>query len=72
MTVTPLIFLVELTGIAQVGDMRAVGRVGLKAVVYFEANTIGNAVAAVVVAKWDGEFDPKAWDDSIAQALTAK
>jgi aerobic C4-dicarboxylate transport protein len=35
-------------------------------------NTIGNAVAAVVVAKWDGEFDPKAWDDSVAQAQTAK
>ena len=24
-------------------------------------NTVGNAVAAVVVAKWDGEFDPVAW-----------
>jgi aerobic C4-dicarboxylate transport protein len=24
-------------------------------------NTIGNAVAAVVVAKWDGEFDRQAW-----------
>jgi aerobic C4-dicarboxylate transport protein len=35
-------------------------------------NTIGNAVAAVVVAKWDGEFDPKAWNDSVAQAQTAE
>jgi aerobic C4-dicarboxylate transport protein len=24
-------------------------------------NTIGNAVAAIVVAKWDGEFDRPAW-----------
>jgi aerobic C4-dicarboxylate transport protein len=24
-------------------------------------NVIGNAVAAVVVAKWDGDFDPAAW-----------
>jgi aerobic C4-dicarboxylate transport protein len=24
-------------------------------------NTIGNAVAAIVVAKWDGEFDAAAW-----------
>jgi aerobic C4-dicarboxylate transport protein len=24
-------------------------------------NTIGNAVAAIVVAKWDGEFDRQAW-----------
>jgi aerobic C4-dicarboxylate transport protein len=35
-------------------------------------NTIGNAVAAVVVAKWDGEFDPEAWTESSTQALTAK
>jgi len=27
-------------------------------------NTIGNAVAAVVVAKWDGAFDQKAWADA--------
>jgi aerobic C4-dicarboxylate transport protein len=39
MTITPLIFLVVVTGIAQVGDMRAVGRIGLKALVYFEAVT---------------------------------
>jgi aerobic C4-dicarboxylate transport protein len=31
-------------------------------------NTIGNAVAAIVVAKWDGEFDRQAW----TQSLTAK
>jgi aerobic C4-dicarboxylate transport protein len=29
-------------------------------------NTIGNAVAAVVVAKWDGAFDQKAWADASA------
>ncbi len=39
MTIAPLIFLVVVTGIAQVGDMRAVGRIGLKALVYFEAIT---------------------------------
>ena len=27
-------------------------------------NTIGNAVAAIVVAKWDGEFDAAAWTAS--------
>jgi aerobic C4-dicarboxylate transport protein len=27
-------------------------------------NTIGNAVAAIVVAKWDGEFDAVAWTAS--------
>jgi aerobic C4-dicarboxylate transport protein len=35
-------------------------------------NTIGNAVAAIVVAKWDGEFDSNAWQQSVAQAHTAK
>jgi aerobic C4-dicarboxylate transport protein len=35
-------------------------------------NTIGNAVAAVVVAKWDGEFDSRAWTEATAQAPTAK
>src|SRR5262245_27540967 len=39
MTIAPLIFLVVVTGIAQVGDMRAVGRIGLKALIYFEAVT---------------------------------
>jgi aerobic C4-dicarboxylate transport protein len=34
-------------------------------------NTIGNAVAAIVVAKWDGEFDRDAWTKSI-QTLTAR
>src|ERR1700758_2580821 len=38
-TITPLIFLVVVSGIAQVGDMRTVGRIGLKALIYFEAVT---------------------------------
>jgi aerobic C4-dicarboxylate transport protein len=35
-------------------------------------NTIGNAVAAIVVAKWDGEFDSQAWAESATQTQTAK
>ncbi len=38
-SITPLIFLVVCTGVAQVGDMRKVGRIGLKALLYFEAIT---------------------------------
>lgn len=38
-TITPLIFVVVVSGIAQVGDMRTVGRIGLKALVYFETVT---------------------------------
>jgi aerobic C4-dicarboxylate transport protein len=33
-------------------------------------NTIGNAVAAIVVAKWDGEFDSNAWASVVADPQT--
>jgi aerobic C4-dicarboxylate transport protein len=52
MTITPLIFLVVVTGIAQVGDMRSVGRIGLKALVYFEAVTTLCLLFSVVVVRW--------------------
>src|SRR5438105_8747726 len=52
MTITPLIFLVVVTGIAQVGDMRAVGRIGLKAFVYFEAVTTVCLLISFVVVRW--------------------
>jgi aerobic C4-dicarboxylate transport protein len=51
-TITPLIFLVVVTGIAQVGDMRAVGRIGLKALVYFEAVTTLCLLISFVVVQW--------------------
>jgi aerobic C4-dicarboxylate transport protein len=52
MTITPLIFLVVVTGIAQVGDMRAVGRIGLKAFIYFEAVTTVCLLFSLVVVHW--------------------
>jgi aerobic C4-dicarboxylate transport protein len=39
LSITPLIFLVVSTGVAQVGDMRKVGRIGLKTLIYFEIIT---------------------------------
>lgn len=39
MVVGPVIFLTVVTGIASVGDMKKVGRVGIKALVYFEVVT---------------------------------
>lgn len=39
MIVAPLIFSTLVIGIAGAGDMRAVGRMGLKAIIYFEAAT---------------------------------
>jgi aerobic C4-dicarboxylate transport protein len=35
-------------------------------------NTIGNAVAAVIVAKWDGAFDQTAWAEATANLSIAK
>ncbi|WP_260737264.1 C4-dicarboxylate transporter DctA [Tunturiibacter lichenicola] len=39
MLVTPIIFLTVVVGIASMGDTRRLGRVGIKAIVYFEAVT---------------------------------
>jgi aerobic C4-dicarboxylate transport protein len=52
-TIAPLVFLVVVTGIAQAGDMRSVGRIGARAFVYFKVGTtvcliLGGVVAALV------------------------
>ena len=39
MLIAPIVFTTVVTGIAKMGDLRKVGRVGLKAIVYFEALT---------------------------------
>jgi len=53
MMIAPIIFLSVVIGIAGVGDLRSLGRVGLKALVYFEVVTtlallIGLVVATVI------------------------
>ena len=39
MVIGPIIFLTVVTGIAGIGDMRKVGRIGLKTIIYFEVVT---------------------------------
>lgn len=39
LVIGPIVFLIITTGIAQVGDMRKVGRIGIKALIYFEILT---------------------------------
>lgn len=51
-TIAPLIFVVVVSGIGQVGDMRAVGRIGLKALVYFEAVTTFCLLFSLVVVRF--------------------
>jgi aerobic C4-dicarboxylate transport protein len=50
MVIAPIIFLTIVQGIAGTGDLRRAGRVGLKALVYFEVvSTIALAIGLVVV-----------------------
>ncbi|WP_315718522.1 MULTISPECIES: cation:dicarboxylate symporter family transporter [unclassified Bradyrhizobium] len=51
-TIAPLVFLVVVTGIAQVGDMKAVGRIGLKAFLYFEIVTTLCLLFSFIVVRW--------------------
>jgi aerobic C4-dicarboxylate transport protein len=50
MIIAPLIFLVIVTGIAHVGDVKAVGRVGVKALVYFLVASTFALIFGMVVA----------------------
>ncbi|MBE2999413.1 C4-dicarboxylate transporter DctA [Nocardiopsis sp. HNM0947] len=50
MLIAPLIFCVIVTGIAKVGDMGSVGRIGVKALVYFQAVTAFALFYGMVVA----------------------
>ena len=50
MVITPVIFLTVVLGIARTGDLKRVGRVGLKALLYFEiVTTFALAIGLVVV-----------------------
>jgi len=50
MMIAPIIFTTVVVGIAKVNDMKEVGRVGLKAIVYFESvSTLALAIGLVVV-----------------------
>ena len=50
MMIAPIIFSVVVVGIAKMGDLKALGRIGVKALIYFEVvSTIALAVGLVVV-----------------------
>ena len=50
MMIAPIIFTTVVVGIAKMGDMKEVGRVGLKALIYFEVvSTLALAIGLVVV-----------------------
>jgi aerobic C4-dicarboxylate transport protein len=75
MIIAPLIFLVIVTGIAHVGDVKAVGRVGVKALVYFFcASTLalifGMVVANVVRPGAGLNIDPATLDAAAVEEKT--
>lgn len=49
MVIAPIIFLTVVHGIASMGNMRKAGRIGLKALIYFEAGTILALVIGLIV-----------------------
>ena len=52
MVIAPLIFFTIVLGIAKMGDMKKVGRVGGKALIYFEIVTTFALVIGLIVANW--------------------
>ncbi|WP_257456849.1 C4-dicarboxylate transporter DctA [Archangium lipolyticum] len=51
MMVAPVVFTTVVTGIAKMGDLKRVGRVGLKAFIYFEVVTTGALAIGLVVGE---------------------
>ena len=50
MMIAPIIFCVVVVGIAKIGDLKAVGRIGTKALIYFEVvSTVALVIGLVVV-----------------------
>jgi aerobic C4-dicarboxylate transport protein len=69
MLIAPIVFCVVVHGIAGTGDMKKVGRVGVKAVIYFEVLTtvalmLGIVLAYVFQPGVGMNIDPKALDAS--------
>jgi Na+/H+-dicarboxylate symporter len=52
MLIVPLIFSTIVVGIGKTGDVKAVGRMGIKALVYFEVATTAALVLGLSIAHW--------------------
>ena len=77
MMIAPIIFCTVVTGIAGMGDLRKLGRVGIKALLYFEVVTtmallIGLVIVTLVQPGAGINADPKTLDaKSVAQYTTS-
>ena len=77
MLIAPIIFCTVVHGIASMGDLKQVGRVGLKALIYFEVVTtlaliVGLIVVNVMQPGAGMNVDPKAVDTKSIQVYTTK
>ncbi|MFZ0268206.1 dicarboxylate/amino acid:cation symporter [Caulobacter sp.] len=77
LVIAPVIFLTVASGIAHMGDMKAFGRVGVKALVYFEvvstlALVVGLVVGHLLQPGRGFDIDPAALDPTIAAGYVAK
>lgn len=77
MMIAPIIFTTVVTGIAGMGDMKKLGRVGIKALLYFEVVTtmallIGLVIVSIVQPGAGMNVDPNTLDTkSVAQYTTS-
>ncbi len=69
MMIAPIIFATVVAGIAKMGDMKSVGRVGLKALLYFEAVTSVALLIGLVVVN---VFQPGAGINANPQTIDAR
>jgi aerobic C4-dicarboxylate transport protein len=77
MLIAPIIFCTVVHGIASMGDLKQVGRVGLKALIYFEGVTtlaliVGLIVVNVMQPGAGMNIDPKTLDTKTIQVYTTK
>ncbi|MBK8176860.1 MAG: dicarboxylate/amino acid:cation symporter [Rhodospirillales bacterium] len=77
MVIAPIIFLTVVHGIASMEDMKKVGRVGFKALIYFEVlTTLALIVGLIVINVWQPgtgmNVDPASLDTQAIAAYTAK
>ena len=75
MLIAPIVFTTVVVGIAHMGEMRDVGRIGLRALIYFEvvstvALLIGLVVVTVLQPGVGVGFDPATADTSSVAAYT--
>ena len=77
MMIGPIIFGTVAVGIAKMGDLKEVGRVGLKALIYFEVLTTAALVIGLIVANVYRpgagiNADPASFDTKAVQAYTTQ